>query len=136
MFDSYGLMEKGRDYYIYAYKPAKKVFATALRNILYTLFVYVIILSAGYILRWRMVEGYQKRQIELQKKYTEDLESKNRELEEAVMQAEKANKAKSDFLSRMSHDIRTPLNGIIGLLKIDQGHLKDQELISTNHEKC
>ena len=47
----------------------------------------------------------------------------------------KANQAKRDFLSRMSHDIRTPLNGIIGLLKIDINHLEDQELIRENHEK-
>ena len=47
----------------------------------------------------------------------------------------KANQAKSDFLSRMSHDIRTPLNGIIGLLKIDVKHLEDQKLIKENHEK-
>ncbi len=47
----------------------------------------------------------------------------------------KANQAKSDFLSRMSHDIRTPLNGIIGLLKIDVAHLEDKELVKQNHEK-
>ena len=47
----------------------------------------------------------------------------------------RANQAKSDFLSRMSHDIRTPLNGIIGLLKIDINHLENQEMIKENHEK-
>ena len=47
----------------------------------------------------------------------------------------KANQAKSDFLSRMSHDIRTPLNGIIGLLKLDVSHLDNQKLIEENHKK-
>jgi len=42
-------------------------------------------------------------------------------LAKAKQDAEDANKAKSDFLSRMSHDIRTPLNGIIGMTRIAQG---------------
>ena len=43
--------------------------------------------------------------------------------------------AKSEFLSHMSHDIRTPINGIIGLLKINEDHLGDEELISRNNQK-
>lgn len=46
-----------------------------------------------------------------------------------------ANRAKTDFLSRMSHDIRTPLNGIIGLLKIDEAHFDDKEMVMENHRK-
>lgn len=131
----YGLMEKGRDYYVYAYMSSNKVFAATPRNMLYTMFIYLVILTFGHALRWRMLQGYQKQQMKLQKEYTDTLESKNAELKEAVFQAEKANAAKSSFLSRMSHDIRTPLNGIIGLLKIDEAHLDDQELIVENHKK-
>lgn len=43
--------------------------------------------------------------------------------------------AKSEFLSHMSHDIRTPINGIIGLLKINEDHLDDEELIARNNRK-
>ena len=46
-----------------------------------------------------------------------ELEMKS-SLEEALREARKANAAKTDFLSRMSHDIRTPMNGIIGMTKI------------------
>ena len=47
----------------------------------------------------------------------------------------KANQSKSDFLSRMSHDMRTPLNGIIGLLQIAEKHFDDKELVLECHKK-
>ena len=53
----------------------------------------------------------------------------------ALESEKRANQSKSDFLSRMSHDMRTPLNGIIGLLKIDQDHFDDKELVKENHKK-
>ena len=48
----------------------------------------------------------------------EVLDHKNAELSEAVQLAEQANKAKSDFLSNMSHDIRTPMNAIVGITNL------------------
>lgn len=48
-------------------------------------------------------------------------------LEEALEKAEKASQAKSDFLSRMSHDIRTPMNAIIGMTELAQIHIGDTE---------
>ena len=56
-------------------------------------------------------------------------------LREALEQAKAANSVKEQFLSRMSHDIRTPLNGIIGLLKIDELHQDDLQLINSNRRK-
>ena len=56
-------------------------------------------------------------------------------LKETTRTAQKANAAKTDFLSRMSHDIRTPINGIVGLLDIDEAHFDDKKLIRANHEK-
>ncbi len=48
-----------------------------------------------------------------------ELEEKSREeLTTALLEAERANEAKSDFMSKMSHDIRTPMNGIIGMSKL------------------
>lgn len=65
------------------------------------------------------------------------LKERNRqqELKKAKEAAERANVAKTSFLSRMSHDIRTPLNGIIGLLKIDEQHADNRELVDANREK-
>lgn len=131
----YGLMEKGRDYYVYTYMSADKIFAKTPRNMLYTVFIYLVIVGFMHALRWRMLQGHQKEQMRLQKEYTKNLESKNLELREAVFQAQKANAAKSSFLSRMSHDIRTPLNGIIGLIKINETHMDDRELVKTNQDK-
>ncbi|SDB58463.1 His Kinase A (phospho-acceptor) domain-containing protein [Ruminococcaceae bacterium FB2012] len=55
------------------------------------------------------------------------IQSINKKLRVAAMEAESANKAKTDFLSTMSHDIRTPMNAIIGLTAIAQKNLGDTE---------
>ena len=62
-------------------------------------------------------------------------EQEHARLQAAFDEMQIANRAKTNFLSRMSHDIRTPLNGIIGLLKIDQDHFEDRELVLENHQK-
>ncbi len=62
---------------------------------------------------------------EMQKKLTEQTEA----LKKALEEAEKANSAKSDFLSRMSHDIRTPMNAILGMTTIAASHIHDPERI-------
>lgn len=48
-------------------------------------------------------------------------------LEEALQKAEQASQAKSDFLSRMSHDIRTPMNAIMGMTELAQHHIRDED---------
>ena len=53
------------------------------------------------------------------------LEAQAKELRSALETAEEANRAKSDFLSRMSHDIRTPLNAVLGMKDIAEAHLDD-----------
>lgn len=50
-------------------------------------------------------------------------------LQEALAAAELANKAKSDFLSRMSHDIRTPMNAIMGMAAIAAAHIDDKDRV-------
>lgn len=54
------------------------------------------------------------------------LEAQSGELKKALELAEHASRAKTDFLSHMSHDIRTPMNAIVGMTDIAQAHLGDQ----------
>jgi len=61
--------------------------------------------------------------------------SQKEAVEAALVQAEKANKAKSTFLSNMSHDIRTPMNAIIGFTTLAQTHMDDRNLIEEYLEK-
>ena len=59
----------------------------------------------------------------------------NKQLQASAREAEKANKAKTDFLSTMSHDIRTPMNAIIGLTTIAEKNLGDTESVGENLRK-
>ena len=59
----------------------------------------------------------------------------NRQLKATAKEAELASKAKTDFLSTMSHDIRTPMNAIIGLTTISEKNLSDEKLIAENLHK-
>ena len=56
-------------------------------------------------------------------------------IEEAVEEARRANRAKTVFLSNMSHDIRTPMNGIIGMTAIAASHVDDRERVLDSLKK-
>ena len=70
------------------------------------------------------INEVKRKELEYQKK-----------LEHAVKDANRANEAKSDFLGRVSHDIRTPINGILGMLDIEEKSLQDQEKMKACHDK-
>ncbi len=57
-------------------------------------------------------------------------------LEKALEQTRLANEAKTSFLARMSHDIRTPMNGIMGLIDINDKHAEDMEFTAKNRKKA
>lgn len=64
--------------------------------------------------------------MEAREKTTEALERENQALREALEKAERANEAKSRFLSSMSHDIRTPMNAIMGMTTIALSHIDEK----------
>ncbi|MBP5181729.1 MAG: response regulator [Lentisphaeria bacterium] len=59
----------------------------------------------------------------------EQLEKKQDELEDALQMTQAANRAKTTFLSNMSHDIRTPMNAIIGFTRLAENHIDDTERV-------
>ena len=98
-------------------------------TILMTGFVLLLLAGLFYsISRSSLAEQkaeYEKRNNELQKQAMKEMEESNKKLKkakdittEALQTAENANKAKTDFLSNMSHDIRTPMNAIIGMTSL------------------
>lgn len=78
-----------------------------------------------------MIEITLSRNIDEERRLQKEAIEKERRaklmLEDALQKAEKANEAKSDFLSKMSHDIRTPMNAIIGMTELAQLHTGDEE---------
>ena len=116
----------------------KSVVDNVLRDYQKTI-VFETILMAGFILllfaglfysisRRSLAEQkaeYEKRNNEIQTQAMKEMEESNKKLKkakdittEALQTAENANKAKTDFLSNMSHDIRTPMNAIIGMTSL------------------
>lgn len=131
----FGLMKRGRDYYVYIYLPERSIFDNTLSHVMYTFIIYMFIIIMYNMLRWKTAQVYEREQSKLSQQYAIELAKKNEQLKESIRREEQANAAKSDFLSRMTHDIRTPLNGIIGLLKIDEKHMSDTSLVNANRKK-
>ena len=114
---AYGMAERGRNFYIYIYRTEAEVFSATGRNAAFALAAYVVVLFAIQMIRAKMAQRYREEQLHREQEYQKQLKA------EAV-KAEAANVAKTEFLQRMSHDIRTPINGIRGMVEIG-GHFPD-----------
>ena len=119
----YGIMLKQRDYYIYAYIPDKKIFQDLPLNVIFVMFLYLLLLIVSWV-------GIQKTSAEREKQ-----EREKEELLKAAKRAEAANRAKTEFLQRMSHDIRTPINGICGMLDVAEHYAEDLDKQTECREK-
>ncbi|WP_253288432.1 transporter substrate-binding domain-containing protein [Blautia sp. MSJ-19] len=81
--------------------------------------MFIILTGRVHIQKRRALQEYQRAE----------------EMAALAEKADAANKAKTRFLANMSHDIRTPINGIIGLLKIDEINWNNESLLRENHRK-
>lgn len=84
-----------------------------------------VLIIAGLILLFLLVLGYSISH--MRRKSYLLLKKKNGELQAAIREAERANLAKTKFLSHMSHDMRTPINGIMGMLNIAEKNPEDTD---------
>ena len=116
----YGIMLKQRDYYIYAYLQDTEVFHNLPLSVISVMFLYFLIYSIFWLWTYRTNLAHRKQEQEKDEKY-------KAELLIAAKKAEAANEAKTEFLQRMSHDIRTPINGICGMLNVADHYADDME---------
>ena len=116
----YGIMLKQRDYYIYAYLPDTEVFRNLPLSVISVIFLYFLMFSIFWFWTYRTNLAHRKQEQEKDEKYKEELLI-------AAKKAEAANEAKTEFLQRMSHDIRTPINGICGMVNMADHYADDME---------
>ena len=106
-----GRMTKGRDYYVYMFIDEQMAFASVFKNLLVVLLLYIFVVASVFAFRRRSNAQLLKIQMMQEEAYKQKL------LQEA-QRADMANNAKTEFLQRMSHDIRTPINGIRGMIEV------------------
>ena len=116
----YGIMLKQRDYYIYAYLPDTEVFRNLPLSVTAVVFLYLLIFGIFCFWGYRADLAHRKQEQEKDEKY-------KAELLIAAKKAEAANEAKTEFLQRMSHDIRAPINGIRGMVNMADHYADDME---------
>lgn len=115
---SYGMMKKQSSHYIYVYVPEKVVFSTLPQNVMATFLLYVIALT----LMWLSLRKSKENSLRIEREREQEYQ---RNLLKAAEKAEAANQAKTEFLQRMSHDIRTPINGIRGMVDVGDYYYDD-----------
>ena len=116
----YGIMLKQRDYYIYTYLPDTEVFRNLPLSVTAVVFLYLLIFGIFCFWGYRADLAHRKQEQEKDEKY-------KTELLRAAKKAEAANEAKTEFLQRMSHDIRTPINGICGMINVADHYADNME---------
>ena len=115
----YGLVSNGRNYFIYIFVPEGNVYTSRNTYILAAFITCLLFMAVVLYLRYRANAKSMAEQKRKDAIYEQNLMQKAQE-------ADVANQAKTDFLRRMSHDIRTPINGIRGMVEIADHYPHDE----------
>ncbi len=105
---------------------------TTIRMVL--IFAVLLVIFSAAAIFWLM-RMQQRAALEVERRNNAQLERINEELAAAVEVAEKATKAKSDFLANMSHDIRTPMNAIVGITNLMEHEADASDKLHTYIQK-
>ena len=102
--------------------------------LLFSLIIFAVVALIVFLLVRDMLRS--KKEIREKERAGKELEKKNTELaasqkalSDALINAESANRAKTTFLNNMSHDIRTPMNAIVGFTALAESHMDDKEQV-------
>lgn len=125
----YGMYSHGRNFYYYIYVPGRLLYTNTPVNLIVSFFACAIVLTLLLFVRRGTEKSFLQQQKTLEKEYQTSLEQKNAELERAIRQETAANRAKREFLFNMSHDIRTPMNAIIGFTSLAATHIDNREQV-------
>ena len=125
----FGMYSNGQNFDLYLYIDEKSVFRNSSSALLTALIFYLICVAVLQTLRRRSMAAAEQQRKEQEQKYHAQLEEQNRKLELAVRHEAAANRAKREFLFNMSHDIRTPMNAIIGFTSLAATHIENKEQV-------
>lgn len=113
-----GTFGKARDFYVYTYAPAQRFFEVVAAVVASVLALYGGVIATVVLVR-RRAESQRFADLLLQERDYGD------KLAKAAREASSANSAKTEFLRRMSHDLRTPINGIRGMVEVGNANADD-----------